>query len=109
MGVPQVALILQESEPVGIDDFTMDFFSLKGKTAIVTGGNSGLGLVFSTTLAKAGANLFIPSFIMDDGEAKQLIERQQVAVEFLEIDITEKGAPIGFVINAGMAVNAFDF
>jgi NAD(P)-dependent dehydrogenase (short-subunit alcohol dehydrogenase family) len=78
---------------VSTDDFSMDFFSLKGKTAIVTGGNSGLGLAFSTALAKAGANLFIPSFVMDDGQARQLIEKQGVTVEFLEIDITQKGAP----------------
>lgn len=30
-----------------IDDFSMDFFSLNGKTAIFTGGNKGLGLVFA--------------------------------------------------------------
>ena len=28
---------------LNINDFSMDFFSLKGKNAIVTGGNSGLG------------------------------------------------------------------
>jgi NAD(P)-dependent dehydrogenase (short-subunit alcohol dehydrogenase family) len=78
---------------VRVDDFSMDFFSLKGKTAIVTGGNSGLGLAFSTALAKAGANMFIPSFVMDDGQARQSIKDQGVAVEFLEIDITQKGAP----------------
>jgi NAD(P)-dependent dehydrogenase (short-subunit alcohol dehydrogenase family) len=78
---------------VNIDEFSMDFFSLKGKTAIVTGGNSGLGLAFSTALAKAGANLFIPSAVMDDGEAGQLIEKQGNAVELMEIDITKAGAP----------------
>ena len=78
---------------MGIDDFSMDFFSLKGKTAIVTGGNSGLGLAFSTALAKAGADLFIPSYVMDNGEARHLIEKQGVEVEMMEVDITEKGAP----------------
>jgi len=78
---------------VKIDDFSMDFFSLKGKTAIVTGGNSGLGLAFSTALAKAGADLFIPSYIMDDGTAKQLLEKQGIAAEFMQVDITEAGAP----------------
>lgn len=78
---------------MGIDAFSMDFFSLKGKTAIVTGGNSGLGLAFATALAKAGADLFIPSYITDNGEAGQLIEKQGVAVEFLEIDITQAGSP----------------
>lgn len=38
------------------------FFSLKGKTAIVTGGNSGLGQAFAMALAKAGAmSLFLVS------------------------------------------------
>lgn len=56
-----------------LNAFSMDFFSLKGKTAIVTGGNSGLGQAFAMALAKAGANLFIPSFIMDNGETKEII------------------------------------
>ena len=40
---------------LNINDFSMDFFSLKGKNAIVTGGNSGLGQAFALALAKAGA------------------------------------------------------
>ena len=78
---------------MGIDEFSMDFFSLQGKTAIVTGGNSGLGLAFSTALAKAGANLFIPSYIMDNGETAELIKKQGVDLELMKIDITEDGAP----------------
>lgn len=50
-----------------LDAFSMNFFSLQGKTAIVTGGNSGLGQAFAMALAKAGANLFIPSFVKDNG------------------------------------------
>ncbi|EJA9080583.1 oxidoreductase, partial [Escherichia coli] len=50
-----------------LNAFSMDFFSLKGKTAIVTGGNSGLGQAFAMALAKAGANIFIPSFVKDNG------------------------------------------
>lgn len=76
-----------------IQDFSMDFFSLKGKNAIVTGGNSGLGRAFALALAKAGANLFIPSIMEDDGTTKRLIEETGSKMEFLLIDITEKGAP----------------
>ena len=39
-----------------IREFSTDLFSLRGKNAIVTGGNSGLGQAFSLALAKAGAN-----------------------------------------------------
>ncbi len=59
-----------------LNAFSMDFFSLKGKTAIVTGGNSGLGQAFAMALAKAGANIFIPSFVKDNGETKEMIEKQ---------------------------------
>ncbi len=76
-----------------LNEFSLDFFSLKGKTAIVTGGNSGLGLAFSLALAKAGANLFIPGLIEEDEETRRLIEQQGVSVEFMAVDITEKGAP----------------
>lgn len=77
---------------MSIVDFSMDYFSLKGKNAIVTGGNSGLGQTFALALAKGGANLFIPSFIEDDGTTKTLIENEGVKMEFMKIDITEKGA-----------------
>jgi len=76
-----------------IDDFSMDFFSLKGKTAIVTGGNSGLGLALATALAKAGADLFIPSLVPDTDQAKKQLENQGVAVELMQADVTEKGVP----------------
>ena len=38
---------------LNMNDFSMDFFSLKGKNAIVTGGNSGLGQAFALALAKS--------------------------------------------------------
>ena len=50
-----------------INDFNMDFFSLKGKNAIVTGGVSGLGQAFALALAKAGANIFVFAAVDDDG------------------------------------------
>ena len=74
-------------------DFSMDYFSLKGQTALVTGGNSGLGQAFSLALAKAGANLFIPSLSDDDGTTRKLIEQEGVSMEFMKVDITEAGAP----------------
>jgi NAD(P)-dependent dehydrogenase (short-subunit alcohol dehydrogenase family) len=48
-----------------IAEFGMGFFSLAGKTAIVTGGNSGLGQAFSLALAKAGAHVMVPSLADD--------------------------------------------
>jgi len=83
----------QGRDKMGIADFTMDFFSLKGKNAIVTGGNTGLGQAFALALAKAGANLFVPSIAEDEGKTKDLIEAEGVRYEFMQIDITDSGAP----------------
>ncbi|MER5890185.1 SDR family NAD(P)-dependent oxidoreductase [Streptomyces sp. NPDC001941] len=76
-----------------ITDFTQDFFSLAGKNAIVTGGNTGLGQAFSLALAKAGANVFVPSVLDDDGTTRRLIEAEGRRMEFLEADLTAPGVP----------------
>ena len=47
----------------------MDLFSLKGKTAIVTGGNRGLGKAIVLGLAKAGANVVVVSRDMERNQA----------------------------------------
>lgn len=74
-----------------LTDFNLDFFSLKGKNAVVTGGNGGLGQAFSTALAKAGANVLVPSLFDDDGSTKALVEGCGVEYRFLEADITAPG------------------
>lgn len=76
-----------------INDFSMDFFSIKGKNAIITGGNSGLGQSFALALAKAGANVFCASYVDDDGTTQKLIEGAGVKYEFMQADISVKGVP----------------
>jgi NAD(P)-dependent dehydrogenase (short-subunit alcohol dehydrogenase family) len=76
-----------------ITDFSMSMFSLKGKNAIVTGGNTGLGQAFALALAKGGANLLVPTIMDDGGETRQLIEAEGVRYEEISIDITAEGAP----------------
>ncbi|MFB8029932.1 SDR family NAD(P)-dependent oxidoreductase [Streptomyces sp. NPDC056465] len=76
-----------------ITEFNRDFFSLDGKNAIVTGGNTGLGEAFSLALAKAGANVFVPSVTGDDGTTRKLIEAEGRRMEFLEADLTAPGVP----------------
>lgn len=77
---------------MSIKDFAIDYFSLEGKNAIVTGGNTGLGRTFALALASAGANLVIPSIREDDGTTRQLIENEGVKMEFMHKDITKPGA-----------------
>ncbi|HUK76163.1 MAG TPA: SDR family oxidoreductase [Thermoleophilia bacterium] len=75
----------------------MGFFSLEGKNAIVTGGNTGLGRAFALALAKAGANVLVPSVVDDDGATGALIEAEGARYEFLKADITEAGVPASIV------------
>lgn len=107
---------------MNIEDFSMDFFSLKGKTALVTGGNSGLGQAFAMALAKGGANIFIASYIDDKGETQKMLEKQGVKTAFMQSDITEAGVPAKVIAacvkefgtvdilvnNAGMCINEPD-
>ena len=72
------------------EEFSLDFFSLKGKVAIVTGANTGLGMCYAKNLAKAGADLFIPHFIPDVTEVKKLVEAEGRRVEFLQGDLSDK-------------------
>ncbi|MBQ0928268.1 SDR family oxidoreductase [Saccharopolyspora endophytica] len=76
-----------------IRDFSLDAFSLAGKNAVITGGNTGLGQAFTLALAKAGADVFVPSVLDDDGTTRELVEAEGRRMEFLDVDITEAGAP----------------
>ena len=78
---------------MSIENFSMDYFSLKGKTAIITGGNSGLGQSFALALAKAGANIFIPSIIPENGETEALVSQAGAKSAFMVADITTRGIP----------------
>ena len=75
-----------------IGEFQMDFFSLAGKKAVVTGGNTGLGQAFTLALAKAGADVFVPSMVDDDGTTGPLVAATGGRYEFLKIDITQPGS-----------------
>ncbi|MDR1110191.1 MAG: SDR family NAD(P)-dependent oxidoreductase [Deltaproteobacteria bacterium] len=76
-----------------IGSFSLDYFSLAGKVALVTGGNSGLGQAFSLALAKAGASILVPSIVEEDGTTRALLEKEGVRSFFLKTDITQKGVP----------------
>ena len=86
----------------------MGFFSLGGKVAVVTGGNTGLGQAFSLALAKAGADLFIPTVTDDGGETAGLVEEAGGTAEVLNIDITAPGAPKAVVEGCAARYGRFD-
>lgn len=93
---------------MNITDFNMDFFSLEGKNAIVTGGNSGLGSAFALALAKAGANVMVPSILPDDPQISDLIQAQGVEYRFMQCDITEDGSPASVIDNCATELGSVD-
>lgn len=76
-----------------ITDFSLDHFSLRGKRAVVTGGNTGLGQAFTVALAKGGADVFVPGLFNDGGETAELVLAEGRRYAELTIDITAPEAP----------------
>lgn len=73
--------------------FKMDWFNLKGKVAIVTGGSTGLGQGYSVALAEAGADIVVASRKQDGwDETRSLIESKGRHVAFVQENLTEKDA-----------------
>nr|WP_312290664.1 2-dehydro-3-deoxy-D-gluconate 5-dehydrogenase KduD [Clostridium chromiireducens] len=73
-----------------LDQFSMDFFRLDGKVAIVTGGNTGLGQAYAVALAKAGADIVVPAHNKAWDETRELIEKEGRRVVFIQADLTKK-------------------
>jgi NAD(P)-dependent dehydrogenase (short-subunit alcohol dehydrogenase family) len=101
-------LVWKESAAMDIRDFAMEFFSLKGRNCIVTGGNTGLGQAFALALAKGGANVFVPSIMDDDGSTRRMIEAEGVRYEFMKTDITAPGVPAQIVAECIARFGALD-
>ncbi|MGA6128692.1 MULTISPECIES: SDR family oxidoreductase [unclassified Microbacterium] len=80
-----------------ITDFSLDHFSLRGRRAIVTGGNTGLGQAFTLALATAGADVFVPTLFDDGGETAAMVEATGAGYREVRIDVTGEGAPARIV------------
>ncbi|MFC6465261.1 2-dehydro-3-deoxy-D-gluconate 5-dehydrogenase KduD [Marinilactibacillus sp. GCM10026970] len=72
-----------------LKDFSLDMFSLQGKTALVTGGNTGLGMAYVVALAKAGADVMVATFDNNVEEVTSLVEPTGVRLEFYQADLTK--------------------
>ena len=98
--------------------FISTLFDLEGKTALVTGASSGLGLEFARTLAKAGAKVVIAARRLERlNTAKAELEKISTEVYAIPMDVTDRTsvdtavesivrdfAPIDILVNnAGLA------
>ncbi|NYF34014.1 3-hydroxybutyrate dehydrogenase [Sphingopyxis sp. JAI108] len=85
--------------------------TLKGKTAVITGSTSGIGLAYARTLAAAGANIVING-LGDAGE----IETERAALEaqnditalYLEADMTRPGEIAAMIAEAETRLGGVD-
>lgn len=69
--------------------FSLDFFRLDGKVAIVTGGNTGIGMAYAEALASAGADLLITTFDNNVEDVKSIVEGLGKRVVFVQGDLTK--------------------
>jgi len=81
---------------MGINNFSLDQFSLAGKVALVTGGNTGLGEALTRALATAGASVFVVS-IMEDQRSVERLCQEGFDAKFMLADITQEGQPAKIV------------
>src|SRR5438132_12457485 len=91
-----------------ICDFSLDLFSLAGRNALVTGGNTGLGRAFSVALAKAGADVFTVGLAEDDGTTRTLIEAAGRQFVFEKADMPQPGLPAAVTRSCVEALGSVD-
>ncbi|MDK0736054.1 2-dehydro-3-deoxy-D-gluconate 5-dehydrogenase KduD [Clostridium perfringens] len=75
---------------MNMEKFSLDFFKLDGKVAIVTGGNTGLGMAYVEALAAAGADVLVTTFDNNTEEVKNIVESLERKIVFVQGDLTKK-------------------
>ena len=89
--------------------FSLDLFSCKGKVVMITGANTGLGMIYAIALAKAGADLFIPHHSANVSDVRAAVEECGQRVFFLQGDLLIQIGQgslgvVDVVLRAGFAV-----
>lgn len=75
---------------MSLENFSLDYFNLSDKVAIVTGGNTGLGQGYAVALAKAGANVFVVTHNDNWKETQELIEATGRKAHFKQAELTDR-------------------
>lgn len=91
-----------------IDDFTLDAFSLAGRKALVTGGNTGLGRAFTMALARAGADVMVAGLDDDGGLTRTSVEVSGRRYAEVLADLTVPGVPAQVVADCVAQLGGLD-
>ena len=78
--------------------------SLEGKTAVITGSNSGIGLGIARELARAGANVVLNSFTDRDEDhalAQEIAEASGVEARYIKADLSKGDEARRLIEDAG--------
>lgn len=87
---------------------TLDLFDLSGKTALVTGCDTGLGLGMATALAEAGADIVGASVVEDYADVKNAVEATGRKFTYHRVDISDRDALYAFINNVKAGNAAID-
>jgi 2-deoxy-D-gluconate 3-dehydrogenase len=87
----------------------MALFDLKGRVAIVTGGNGGIGLGMARGLAQAGARIIVGARNAEKGRAAvKDLEGQGVEARFCAVDVADEASVAAMVRTAADAFGGID-
>lgn len=78
---------------------TLDLFNLSGKTAVVTGCDTGLGQGMAVALAEAGADIIGISVMGEASETRKAIEAAGRKFTYHRVDISERDQLYAFIKN----------
>lgn len=76
---------------------TLDLFDLSGKTAVVTGCDTGLGMGMALALAEAGADVVGASIVEDYSAVKAVVEATGRKFTYHRVDISDRNALYAFI------------
>ena len=77
----------------------MNLFNLKGKVAVITGGNGGIGLGMAEGIASLGADIVIAGRDADKAAtALAALRALDVKAEFVPVDVTKKADCVALIV-----------
>jgi 2-dehydro-3-deoxy-D-gluconate 5-dehydrogenase len=75
----------------------LEAFSLKGKTAVVTGCDTGIGQGYAVALAEAGANIIGASVVDNANDTKAAVEATGQSFVYHKVDISDRTQLYAFI------------